>query len=225
MVKAKSYTPTNKRFRRHFQDIARTSTRKGHLNQGEREQEDVVTEKGVLIRINKAKFNSDGWEVEVGTGEEKKTYNCVNGTGTLTMPECIESSQYYTPKLTTSVDVLLDNVSKIYTITRIRSLNKTMIGDPNSIKIGLPKEDNSQNDETSEIILNKNNIEISNTVVIDGDVEAKNIVIDGDIEANNISNIEHRLKKIEDLVKPFWEIDDEQWLENFIKEHAENKGE
>ena len=75
MVKAKSYTPTNKRFKRHFQDIAETKARKGHLNQGEREQEDVITEKGILVRIEKAKINDNGWEVEVGTGDNKKTYN------------------------------------------------------------------------------------------------------------------------------------------------------
>ena len=46
MVQSKSYTPTNKRFKRYFQDIAATKKKKGHLSQAEREQEDVVAEKG-----------------------------------------------------------------------------------------------------------------------------------------------------------------------------------
>jgi len=192
MVKAKSYTPTNKRFRRHFQDIAQTATRKGHLNQDEREQEDVVTEKGELKRIVKAKFNSDGWEVEVGTGDDKKTYNCVNGTGEMTMPECIESNTYYTPKYSTSVDVLIDNVSKIYTITRIRSLNKTIVGDVNQIKIGLPNDKEKEN--LSQIILNQKNIQIT-----------KNLQVSGDIEADNITDMEKRIKELESIVRPWVE--------------------
>lgn len=198
MVKAKSYTPTNKRFKRHFQDIARQKARKGHLNQDEREQEDIVTEKGVLIRINKAKYNEDGWEVEVGIGDNKKTYNCVNGTGELTRPECIESEQYYTPKYNTSVDVLIDNVSKIYTITRIRSLKKVISGDSNKITIGGEGDDEEQK-SLAQIILEQKNITITEDLKVDGDIESDNIE---DLE-NEVKSLEERIKQLESIAKPW----------------------
>lgn len=210
MVKAKSYTPTNKRFRRHFQDIAQTSTKKGHLGNQEREQEDIVAEKGILVRIDKNKLSTNGWEVEVGVGDDKKTYNCVNGTGELTMPECIESQQYFTPKLTTSVDVLLDNVSKIYTITRIRSLNKVMMGDPSSVKIGLPQEEEST-DTTSEIVLNRSNIQITNSVIVDGNIEAQ-----------NIKGMEEKIRQLENLVYSLIDSDDVEY-KNLLESNS-NKG-
>lgn len=189
MVKAKSYTPTNKRFRRHFQDIAQTKTRKGHLNQDKREQEDVVTEKGTLIRIEKAKINDNGWEVEVGTGDDKKTYNCVNSTGNaMQMPECIESGQYYVPKHTTSVDVLLDNVSKIYSITRIRSLEKSIVTDPTSITIGYT----DKKTDFSQIILDSQNIQIT-----------KSVKVNGNIEAENIKTLEQKVRELEHMMKPY----------------------
>ena len=190
MVKAKSYTPTNKRFKRHFQDIAETKARKGHLNQGEREQEDVITEKGILVRIEKAKINDNGWEVEVVTGDNKKTYNCVNSTGAiLQIPECIESDKYYTPKHKTSVDVLIDNVSKLYSITRIRSLDKTMMVDSDSITIGY--NNNSDNEEEyAQILLSLQNVKINKTVQVDGDIEAE-----------NITQLEEKVRDLENIIK------------------------
>lgn len=195
MVNAKHYTPTNKKFKNYFQDIANKKARKGHLNQNEREQEDIVTEKGTLVRINKAKYNADGWEVEVGFGENKKNYNCVNGTGEMTRPACIESKEYYTPKTQTTVDVLIDNVSKIYTITRIRSLNKVVSGDSKEIKIGAEGEDENE-PSLGQIILKQEKIEIT-----------ENLSVDGDIQADNIMDIEERLKIVESIVKP-WIVED-----------------
>ena len=191
MVKSKSYTPTNKRFKRHFQDIARQKARKGHLNQDEREQEDIVTEKGTLIRIDKAKYYDNGWEVEVGLGDNKKTYNCVNGTGEMTRPECIESAQYYTPKYNTSVDVLIDNVSQIYTITRIRSLKKVISGDESQIVIGAEGED-GQEKNLAQIILEQKNITIT-----------ENLKVDGDVDSDNIKSLEERVRQLESVIKPW----------------------
>ena len=204
MVQSKSYTPTNKRFKRYFQDIAATKKKKGHLSQAEREQEDVVAEKGELKRIIKAKFKEDGWVVDVGTGDNKKTYNCVNGTGEWNIPESIESNLYYTPKEVTVVDVLLDNVSKIYTITRIRSLDKTIITNPNQVKIGLPG--NDENKDITQIILENQHITLN-----------KQVKVDGDIEAKNISALEKKVEDLEALVRPVITEDELDFLRKLME--------
>lgn len=75
MVKTTSYSPTNKRFRSHFQDFASTKAKKGHLNNNERDTDEIKHERGVLVKIEKNKIDSNGWIVEVGQGEIKKHMN------------------------------------------------------------------------------------------------------------------------------------------------------
>ena len=66
---------------KHFEDFASPKAKKGHLNNNERDTDEIKHERGVLVKIEKNKIDSNGWIVEVGQGENKKTYECSNVTG------------------------------------------------------------------------------------------------------------------------------------------------
>ena len=44
MVKTTSYSPTNKRFKKHFEDFASPKAKKGNLNNNERDTDEIVAD-------------------------------------------------------------------------------------------------------------------------------------------------------------------------------------
>ena len=55
MVKSNRYSPTNKKFKTHFENFASEKVKKGHLGKGERDSEDTTIKEGTLIRIQRKK--------------------------------------------------------------------------------------------------------------------------------------------------------------------------
>ena len=123
MQGVRSHNPTNKDFKTHFQGLASTKTKKGHLNDQDRKSDDKQSAEGELIRIIREKVDSNGWEVSVGKGSEKKKYMCSDSRGGLLIPDSniSDNGLYYIPKEKTEVEIDIDKKSKIYTITRIKS--------------------------------------------------------------------------------------------------------
>ncbi len=179
MVKTTSYNPTNKRFRKHFQDFASTKAKKGHLNDNDRDTDEIKHERGVLVKIEKAKITSDGWIVEVGQDENKQTYNCTNTTSILSIPDSTETDLYYVPNSTIDVDITIDTVSSIYQITRIKSLNNHVAyqvdGD---LVIGDTGTTSSSDDaETGKITISKTKITIDGDNVVNGNTKTENLSV------------------------------------------------
>lgn len=211
MVIQKAFTPTNKRFQDHTKKFVGTTTRKGKLGGGERENTENMDENGVLVRIEKAKIYDNGWEVEVGQDEEKKTYMCTNNTGMLAIPDSIESAKYYTPKDKTLVDVSIDTVSNIYAITRIRSINNMYLTFKDS-NLTIQASEESDKSDNSKITVGENtvkiegdNIQIGKVIQTEEIKGLKSLKIEGDITADNIKKIEEKLDKIEEMIKPLIE--------------------
>lgn len=122
MVNSKRYDPTNTRFQKHTQAFVSGKTRKGHLND-DREAGDTFKAEGVLVRVDKNKINSNGWEVKI----DNKTYYCTYGDNIVYLPPYTSTNKYYLPKSQCDVEVSIDKKSKIYTITRIKSDKKQPI--------------------------------------------------------------------------------------------------
>lgn len=209
MVKTNRYNPSNKKFSDHFQKLAKTKTKKGHLNEsGERDSEDTLISNGILIRIEKAKINSNGWEVEVGYGDNKKTYNCKNITGTLAIPDYTESEKYYVMKNKVQVDVSIDNVSKIYSITSMHNVNSIFTMKDKEIKISSVPATN--NEKSSKVILGEENLNLEGTKInmngastFENKVEMKdnvsvykNLTIQGNLNAPEITNLQNENKQL-----------------------------
>lgn len=214
MVKTNRYNPSNKKFSDHFQKLAKTKTKKGHLNEsGERDSEDTLITSGVLVRIEKAKINANGWEVEVGYGENKKTYNCKNITGTTAIPDYTESAKYYVMKNQIKVDVSIDNVSKIYSITNIHNINSIFTMKDKEIKISsVPA---SNNEKASKVTLGEEHLNLEgvniningastfkNKVEIKDDVDIyKNLTIQGNLNAPEITYLQNENKQLKADIK------------------------
>lgn len=209
MVKTNRYNPSNKKFSDHFQKLAKTKTKKGHLNEsGERDSEDTLITSGVLTRIEKAKIYANGWEVEVGYGDNKKTYNCKNITGTLAIPDYTESQKYYVMKNQVKVDVSIDNVSKIYSITNIHDINSIFTMKDKEIKISNAPANN--NKESSKVVLGEKNLDLKgdninmngastfeNKVEIKDNVNIyKNLTIQGNLNAPEITHLQNENKQL-----------------------------
>lgn len=122
MVDSKRYNPSNKRFQEHTKHFVEGTTLKGHLNEG-KEKKNKYKTTGELIRVVKAKINSDGWEVKV----DNKKINCNYGDNIIYLPPCTSTELYYVPKKKCEVEVSIDEKSKIHTITRIKDPNKQPI--------------------------------------------------------------------------------------------------
>ena len=119
MVDSKRYDPTITRFQKHTKSFVSGKTKKGHLNNEERKEGDVINEEGILVRIDKKQIQGKGWRVEI----DKKPYNCsYYGNSFLFLPNCTETDTYYIPKKECKVEVSIDKKSKIYTITKIKGL-------------------------------------------------------------------------------------------------------
>ena len=198
MVKSNRYNPSNKKFTDHFQKLSGTKTKKGHLNEnGERDSEEVLVRTGGLVKVEKAKRNSNGWQVEVGTGSDKKTYNCVNSTGTLVIPAYTDSKTYFVMKEKVTVDVTIDNVSKIYSITRIHGTQSLINMRDNQITITDTPITNDRK-QTTNITVAKNTVKLeSDNINLKGDSVFENtvtvmdkIIIEGSIDAPEIKELQ-----------------------------------
>lgn len=216
MVKSNRYNPSNKKFTDHFQKLSGTKTKKGHLNEnGERDSEEVLVTTGVLVKVEKAKRNSNGWQVEVGTGSDKKTYNCVNSTGTLVIPAYTDSKTYFVMKEKVTVDVTIDNVSKIYSITRIHGTQSLINMRDNQITITDTPITNDRK-QTTNITVAKNTVKLeSDNINLKGDSVFENtvtvmdkIIIEGSIDAPEIkelqkenANLKSEIQDIKEQIK------------------------
>lgn len=114
MVDTKRYNPSNKRFQKHTQSFVEGKTLKGHLGEGDKEK-GKYKETGELIRVNKQKILSNGWEVKI----DKKTIFCTYGDNIVYLPKHKTTDTYYIPVKKCEVEVSIDEKSKIKTITRI----------------------------------------------------------------------------------------------------------
>lgn len=197
MVKSNRYNPSNKKFTDHFQKLSGTKTKKGHLNEnGERDSDEVLVTTGILVKVEKTKRNSNGWQVEVGTGSSKKTYNCVNSTGTLVIPAYTDSKTYFVMKEKVTVDVTIDNVSKIYSITRIHGTESLINMRDNKITITDTPITNDRK-QTTNITVAKNTVKLeSDNINLKGDSVFENtvtimdkIIIEGSIDAPEIKEL------------------------------------
>lgn len=170
MTGIRKRSPTNKEFKTNFQGLAGTRTKKGHLNSQERESDDVSRETGTLIRIHKKKLYEDGWEVQVGTDKDAKTYMCSYQSGVLYIPDSTETDEYYVPKQKTQVEVNIDKKSKIYTIVKINSLNKKPIAlfeDNLTISTNTNENTNSDVEASIEVSTKSITLKSDNVVVLD----------------------------------------------------------
>lgn len=188
MVKTTSYSPTNKKFRKHFQDFASTKTKKGHLNESERDTDEIKHEKGILTKIEKSKIESDGWIVEVGKGDDKKTYNCTNTTGVLNIPDSTETDLYYVPTSQIDVDVTLDTVSKIYQITRIKSLNNHVAyqSDGELVITNSGTTSLTEDAEGGKITISQTKVTIDGDNVVNGNTSTDNLEVKNKFKIGNM---------------------------------------
>ena len=85
MVDSKRYTPTNERFRKHTQNFVSEKTKKGHLNDKEKDKGDVSKEDGKLIKVYKKLMKKNGWIVKV----DGKEYHCSYGDNIVFLPPCV----------------------------------------------------------------------------------------------------------------------------------------
>ncbi len=167
MVDTKRYTPTNERFRKHTQNFVSEKTKKGHLNDKEKDKGDVSKEDGKLIKVNKKLIKKNGWIVKV----DGKEYHCSYGDNIVFLPPCTEQGNYYVPKKECLVEVSLDKKSKIYTITRIKDPNKQpieMINDSISLQGKGSAELVVESDKTK---ISGDSLEVEGDVNVDGDVK------------------------------------------------------
>ena len=173
MVDSKRYDPTITRFQKHTKSFVSGKTKKGHLENEDREAGDVVNEEGVLVRIIKKDIQGKGWEVEV----DKKKYKCsYYGNSFLFLPNCTETDTYYIPKKECKVEISIDKKSKIYTITKIKGLktspNQQLISIIEGAKIdinGGGKASVSVKQEKTAI--SGDGLEVEGDVDVEGDVK------------------------------------------------------
>ena len=122
MAIMKSRSPTNKEFKTNFQKLASDRPKKGHLDSQDKKASDNAIETGRLIRVDRDKFYSNGWEVKIGKGSNAKTYMCSNIDPYI--PPFRETKKYLVFKGNVEVEVSIDKKNKVYQITRINSANK-----------------------------------------------------------------------------------------------------
>lgn len=179
----KRVTPTNKKFKKHFEDFASSKPKKGHLGKGERENDETAIKVGTLIRINRNKIYDRGWEVQV----DGKTYMCTYMDNVVMIPDSTVTKKYYIPKKRTKVEIQMDKVSHIYTIIRIQSDNTTPIALYNdNLTIASDTNTKTNKKKQAKISLTSNNVSISaKNMSVDSD-----LTIDGNVSADNITKIE-----------------------------------
>lgn len=180
MTGIKKRSPTNKEFKKNFENFASKRMKKGHLSDSqERKAEDNTLEEGILVRIHRKKLYKNGWEVKVGTGKDAKTYMCSYDNGVVDIPESTETKEYYVPKKKTKVEVSIDKKTKIYKIIKIQTQGKnTSTLYKKLLKISTDNDENSKDKP-------KASLEISDTAV---NIKSNNVVITDD-EDNEIDLI------------------------------------
>ena len=173
MVDSKRYDPTITRFQKHTKSFVSGKTKKGHLENEDREAGDVIKEEGVLVRIVKKQIQEKGWKVKV----DEKIYNCsYYGNSFLFLPNCTETDTYYIPKKECKVEISIDKKSKIYTITKIKGLktspNQQLIsiieGDKIDIKGGGKASVSVKQEKTA---ISGDGLEVEGDVDVEGDVK------------------------------------------------------
>lgn len=201
MVNTKRYTPTNKYFRNHFQQFASKKAKKGHLNNTGEDEEGAKNVNGIIVKIDKKKLYSDGWLVKVPT-EDDKEYWCKWGdSGVISLPDCTESDSYYVPKKDTPVDVSIDEDNKVYTIIRMKAVDKTPIALYNdTLELSPDTNTDTNQDNKSKIEISKQDIKLkgeaiaesfkTNTLKVEEAVQTDTIVaantVTGKINADGV---------------------------------------
>lgn len=214
MTGIRKRSPTNKEFKTNLQGLASTKTKKGHLNNQEKKADDNAIETGVLVRIHKDKLYKNGWEVKIGTGSDAVTYMCSYSDSVLHIPDSTVTDQYYIPKQKTEVDVIIDKKSKIYTITKINTLNKkplVLYEDNLMISTNTNTDTNSSVKTLIEISEDSINIKSDNIIITDSNNNQINLLTLQDTTAQQIINLQAQnqslLERIEVLEKNIKEED------------------
>lgn len=194
----KKFSPTNKKFKKHFEDFASTKPKKGHLGSGERDNDETAIKVGKLVRIHRAKLYDRGWEVKI----DNKTYMCTYGDNVIMIPKSTVTEKYFIPKKTTKVEIQMDKVSKIYSIIRIQDDNTVPIAMyDNTLTISTNTNTKTNKKAKAEISLTQETIKMAATNMnIDGTLK-----ITGKVEADNIKEIEEKNKVITDDINELQE--------------------
>lgn len=212
MTGIRKRSPTNKEFKKNFQGLASTQIQKGHLNNQEKKPSDSGTEEGTLIRVDRTKYDSDGWEVQLGKGKGSKIYMCTNLDNEI--PPFTTTDRYLVFKGTVKVDVSIDKKSKIYQITNIKSAKKQpMVLYNDTLVLSTNTNESSDIDGLATIEVKENSINLkSDEVIITDDnnnkinlVESQNKINELETENSNLKdqvsslqeNQESLLKRIE----------------------------
>ena len=192
MVKSNRYSPTNKKFKSHFENFASEKTKKGHLNKNDRDADDTTILTGILKRINRKKLYDNGWEVEV----DKKIYYCTYSTNVMSIPTSTVTDTYFIPKNKCEVEIQVDKVSKIYTISRIKDVNLTPIAlYDNVVTISSNTNTNTNNDSTASISVTRTGVNLSGEISISDDVTIK-----GNVSSPNITMLEEKISNLESQI-------------------------
>lgn len=167
----KGFRRTNTVFKDRFQKFAGTKSERGHLNKQERDSDDVKQEEGVLTKIIKDKIREDGWVVNTGS----KIYNCKFQQAMIQIPECTETKEYLIPKDEVKVEISVDEVSKIYSITKINAEMEAYIDiNSNVLTLGTKTDKNgmiSLETDKSSLKLDKNGVLLEGDIKISGTIE------------------------------------------------------
>lgn len=200
MTGSKSRTPTNKEFKRNFQGLAGTRTRKGHLNnKEEKKASDMAKLNGLLIRVEKEKFDKNGWEVQVGEKKDAKTYMCSYQEGILNMPDFTETKKYYVMKGKVNVEISIDKKSKVYSITKINSLNKKpLFLYNNTLRISVDSNTKTNQNVEAKIELTDDSVDIKgdSITVTDSDDNKIDLIEENKKADERISELEEQNKSL-----------------------------
>lgn len=192
MTIMKNRSPTNKEFKTNFQRLASDKPKKGHLESQDKKASDNAIETGRLIRVERSKYYSNGWEVKVGKGSNAVTYMCSNLDQYV--PPFRETKKYLVFKGNVEVEISIDKKSKIYQITRIKSSNKkAMTLYEDSLVISQNENEKNKKSNSSSIELGKETINLkSDTIKI---TDSNNNEIDLVSTINEIKETLNQMQK------------------------------
>lgn len=196
MASIRKHSPTNKEFKRNFESLASTRTKKGHLSNQEKKASDTGIETGILIRVDRKKFEDDGWEVQVGTGNDAVTYMC--SSLDYSVPEFTETDNYLVFKGKVEVELSIDKKNKIYQITRIKGVNKKpLVAYNNKVVIAVNNDENTKTGTESSIEVTEDSVNInSNQVnIIDNENNKINLVE----SQQNIESLQSEVQELKEV--------------------------
>ncbi len=178
---------TNKDFKDNFVNLASTNTKKGHLTKQERGADDNQTIVGVLKHVIKDRIDSDGWMVEIGSGNDVSVYACFNTEPFLTLPDSTESETMYVPKKKTRVEISIDKQTGVYYIIRVVGVQKALSNYQNTLKISINQDTNTNQDVNAEITMTNDNIELgAKDIIINNDGSKTSLLQTQKTQANQI---------------------------------------